>query len=211
MKIAILGSGPVGAALATGFLDNGHSVMRASREPAKLADWKTSAKGEASVGTFADATKWGDVVVLAVKGSIAEELVGSLAANLAGKVVIDTTNPIGDEKPDNGVIRYFTKANESLMERLQAKVPQAKFVKAFNSVGAMFMVNPKFTPQPSMFIAGNDGDAKQQVTEILTKFGWHTVDVGGVEAARPIESLCILWCAPGFLKNDWSHALRWLS
>jgi hypothetical protein len=211
MKIAILGSGPVGAALAKGFLDHGHSVMRASREPAKLAEWKASVTGETAVGTFADATKWGEVVVLAVKGSVAEELVGSLAANLAGKVVIDTTNPIAEDKPDNGVIRYFTKANESLMERLQAKVSQAKFVKAFNSVGSHFMVNPPFTPQPTMFICGNDGGAKQQVTDILTKFGWHTVDIGGVEAARPIESLCILWCAPGFLKNDWAHALRWMT
>jgi 8-hydroxy-5-deazaflavin:NADPH oxidoreductase len=210
MKIAILGSGPVGAALAKGFLDNGHSVMRASREAEKLAEWKAGAKGDASIGNFADATKWGDLVVLAVKGSVAEELVGSLAANLAGKPVIDTTNPIGDEKPQNGVLHYFTKQNESLMERLQARVPEAKFVKAFNSVGSAFMVNPPFKPQASMFICGNDAGAKQQTTDILTKFGWHVVDMGAVEAARPIESLCQLWCIPGLSGKSWMHGLRWL-
>ncbi len=209
-KIAILGSGPVGAALAKGFLDGGDAVMRASRDPAKLAEWKSSAKGDASVGNFIDATAWADVVVLAVKGTVAESLVGDLAANLAGKTVIDTTNPIADEKPDNGVLRYFTKQNESLMERLQAKVPQAKFVKAFNSVGNAFMVNPPFKPQASMFICGNDSGAKAQVSAILTKFGWHVVDMGAVEAARPIEALCQLWCTPGLSGGDWQHAIHWM-
>jgi hypothetical protein len=207
-KVAILGSGPVGAALAKGFLDGGDAVMRASREPAKLEEWKASTKGDASIGTFVDATTWADVVVLAVKGSVAEGLVGELAANLAGKVVIDTTNPIGEDKPDQGVLRYFTKQNESLMELLQAKVPAAKFVKAFNSVGSHFMVNPPFQPQASMFICGNDAGAKQDVTELLAKFGWEACDMGGVEGARAIEPLCILWCIPGFLRNDWAHAFK---
>jgi len=209
-KIAILGSGVVGAALAKGFLDRGDAVMRASREPKKLEDWKAGVKGEASIGTFADAAKWGDIVILAVKGSAAEQLVGELAPHLAGKVVIDSTNPIADEPPNNGVLRYFTAKNESLMERLQAKVPAAKLVKAFNSVGNMFMVNPPFKPTPTMFICGNDDGAKKEVTEILTAFGWHTADMGKVEVARPIEALCQLWCARGLAHNDWPHALRWL-
>ncbi len=209
-KIAILGSGQVGAALAKGFLDRGDAVMRASRDPKKLDEWKSSAKGDASAGTFAEAAKWGDVVVLAVKGTAVESIVGDIAGSIAGKVVIDATNPIADEKPDNGVIRYFTKANESLMERLQAKVPQAKFVKAFNSIGNAFMVKPAFQPTPTMFICGDDDGAKATVTEILTAFGWHTADMGGVQSARPIEALCQLWCVRGMLKNDWPHAMRWL-
>ncbi|MDQ3298133.1 MAG: NAD(P)-binding domain-containing protein [Myxococcota bacterium] len=211
-KIAVLGTGQVGEALAKGFLANGFAVMRASREPAKLADWKTAAGGEASTGTLAEAAKWADIVVLAVKGTAAEnalELAG--AANLAGKTVIDTTNPISEEPPQGGVVRYFTKANESLMERLQAKAPQARLVKAFNSVGSAFMVNPPFKPEPAMFICGNDAGAKQETSEILAKFGWKAVDMGGVEVARPIEALCQLWCAPGFLKNDWAHAFGWLT
>jgi len=209
-KIAILGSGVVGAALAKGFLDRGDAVMRASRDPNKLADWKAGATGDASIGTFAEAAAWGEVVVLAVKGSVAEALVGDLAASLAGKVVIDTTNPIADDKPDRGVLRYFTKQNESLMERLQAKVPAAKFVKAFNSVGSMFMVDPKFEAQATMFICGDDAGAKATVTQILTRFGWHTVDLGAAPAARPIEALCQLWCVPGLLQGKWAHALRWM-
>ena len=209
-NVAIIGSGAVGDALAKGFLDNGFAVRRASRDPGKLEDWKKAAKGDASTGTFADAAAWCDLAVLCVKGSAAESLVGDLAGALEGKVVMDTTNPISEDKADNGVIRYFTNANESLMERLQKKAPKTKFVKAWNSVGAMFMVQPPFQPKASMFICGNDSGAKETATAILTTFGWETVDIGGVEAARPIEALCQLWCAPGFLRNDWAHAFKYL-
>lgn len=211
-KVAIIGSGQVGEALAKGFLAKGHAVMRASRDPKKLEAWKAQATGEASIGTFADAAKWGELIVLAVKGTAAESAVEQAGvANLAGKTVIDTTNPIAEGKPDNGVIRYFTGANESLMERLQAKAPQARFVKAFNSVGNAFMVDPPFKPTPAMFFCGNDAGAKQEVAKVLEQFGWQAVDMGGVEAARPIEALCQLWCIPGFLRNDWAHAFGWLS
>lgn len=208
-KVAVLGSGQVGDALSNGFLAHGYSVMRATREPQKLAAWKAAASGDASVGTYAQATAWADIVVLAVKGLVAEDVLDQCGpANLANKTIIDTTNPIGGEPPDHGVIRYFTNANESLMERLQKKVPAAHFVKAFNSIGNTLMVNPKLESTPTMFICGNDSSAKQDTTEILTKFGWDTCDLGGVEAARPIESLCILWCIPGFLRNEWMHAFK---
>lgn len=210
-NVAIMGTGQVGDALAKGFLTSGFTVMRASRDPSKLEEWKRSAQGEARIGTFAEAAKWGELVVLAVKGTAAESALEQAGvANLAGKIVIDTTNPIADEPPQNGVLRYFTNANESLMERLQAKAPQARFVKAFNSVGSMFMFKPSFPSTPAMFICGNDAAAKQEVSAILTTFGWQPVDVGGVEAARPVEALCQLWCAPGFLRNDWAHAFAWL-
>lgn len=203
-KVAVLGSGVVGETLANGFLKHGYAVMRGSREPAKLEAWKAGAKGEASIGTFADAAKWGEIVVLAVKGTAAEEVLEQAGvANLANKTVIDTTNPIANEPPDHGVIRYFTGANESLMERLQKKAPQAKLVKAFNSIGNAFMVNPKLETTPTMFICGDDAAAKSQATEILTKFGWETADMGGVHSARAIEPLCQLWCLPGMLRGDW--------
>jgi 8-hydroxy-5-deazaflavin:NADPH oxidoreductase len=210
-KVAVLGSGQVGEVLGNGFLQHGYAVMRGSREPAKLATWKSAAKGEAHTGTFAEAAAWADVIVLAVKGTGAEAAVEQAGvANLANKTIIDTTNPIGDAPPQNGVIVYFTSANESLMERLQKKAPNARFVKAFNSVGSAVMVNPKFPSPPSMFICGNDAAAKTETTEILGKFGWETIDMGGVEAARPIEALCQLWCIPGFLRNDWAHAFKYL-
>ena len=210
-QIAILGSGQVGAALANGFLEHGYAVMRASREPAKLATWKAAASGDASTGTFAEAAKWGQIVVIAVKGTAAESVVAPIAELLAGKTVIDATNPIADEAPQNGVLRYFTGPNESLMEKLQKKAPAAHFVKAFNSVGNAFFVNPPFSPMPTMFICGNHAGAKQEALEICSTFGWEGVDMGGVEVARPIEALCQLWCAPGLAKNDWSHAFHWLA
>src|SRR5438067_9758295 len=117
-KVAILGSGSVGETLANGLLGHGYAVMRASRDPAKLQTWKTGAKGEASTGTFVDAAKWGEVVILAIKGAVVEGLVVELASSLAGKTVIDATNPIGDKPPTNGVLHYFTTLEESLMERL---------------------------------------------------------------------------------------------
>jgi len=211
-KIAVLGSGQVGQVLADGFLKHGHEVMRASREPAKLEKWKAGAGAKAHTGTFAEAAKWGDSVVLAVKGTAAEaaiELAG--VQNLAGKTVMDATNPIADGGPQNGVLRYFTDINESLMERLQKKAPDARFVKVFSCVGSALMINPKIPGgPPTMFIAGNDKGAKAEVQKILDQLGWETADMGTVEAARAIEPLCILWCIPGFLQNDWMHAFKML-
>jgi len=211
-KIAVLGSGMVGQTLADGFLKHGHEVMRGSREPAKLADWKKGAGPKAQTGTFAEAARWGSCVVLAVKGTAAEAAVEQAGpANLAGKTVIDTTNPLADAPPDNGVIRYFTDVNASLMERLQKKAPDARFVKAFSCVGNALMVNPALPGgPPTMFICGNDAGAKTEVRGYLDQFGWETLDVGGVASARAIEPLCILWCLPGFLQNDWAHAFKML-
>jgi len=208
-KVAVLGSGAVGDTLSTGFLKHGYPVMRATRDPSKLQAWKAAATGEASVGTYAQAAAWADIIVLAVKGLVAEEVLDQAGHdNLANKTIIDTTNPMGSEPPDGGVIRYFTGPNESLMERLQKRVPAAHFVKAFNSVGNALMVNPKIDPPPTMFICGDNADAKQETTKILTTFGWEICDCGGVAGARPIESLCILWCIPGFLRKEWQHAFR---
>ena len=211
-KIAIIGSGIVGETLARGFLDRGHEVMRASRDPTKLEAWTRSAGASAHNGTLAEAAEWGEIVVLAVKGTAAEAAVSLCGEEaLAGKVVIDTTNPIADEPPDNAVLRYFTDINHSLMERLQAMAPRARFVKAFCCVGNARMIEPKVGGQtPTMFICGNDAGAKARVTAILESFGWETEDLGTVEAARAIEPLAMLWCIPGFLRNSWTHALKLL-
>jgi predicted dinucleotide-binding enzyme len=208
-KIAILGSGQVGEVLANGFLKHEYAVMRASREPGKLLGWASSAGARASTGTFAEAARWAELVVLAVKGGAAEDAIGLCGLEaLAGKTVIDATNPIADAPPVNGVLSFFTGPNDSLMERLQRKAPEARFVKAFSCVGNSLMINPALAELPSMFICGNDLQAKAEVKEILTKFGWETEDCGSVEAARAIEPLCMLWCIPGMLRGDWRHAYR---
>ncbi len=207
-KIGVLGSGQVGQVLADGFLKHGYEVMRGSRDPAKLATWKTGAGAKASTGTFTDAARFGEIVVLAVKGGGAEEAVGMCGDALNGKPVLDATNPIADAPPTNGVVAYFTGPNDSLMERLQKKVPAAKLVKAFSSVGNALFVNPKLATRPTMFICGNDAGAKDATRGILEQFGWDAEDCGGVEAARAIEPLCMLWCISGFLRNDWVHAFK---
>lgn len=208
-KIGVIGTGVVGQTLAEGFLRHGHDVMLGSREPAKLADWKRGAGAKAATGTFAETAKFGEVLVLAVKGEAAEEAVSLCGDGLNGKLVLDTTNPISSSAPpEKGVLHFFTTLDSSLMERLQSKAPQAKFVKAFSSVGATLMVNPKLASAPSMFICGNDTAAKETACAILDQFGWETEDMGAAEAARAIEPLCILWCIPGFLKNDWTHAFK---
>ena len=124
---------------------------------------------------------------------------------------MDVTNPIADLPPENGVLRFFTNLDESLMERLQREFPSVRFVKAFNSVGNALMVNPQLQGgRPSMFICGNDATAKKMVVTIADQLGWDTVDMGAVQAARAIEPLCMLWCIPGFLNNDWTHAFKLL-
>lgn len=212
MKIGIIGSGAVGEALSNGFLKYGYHVMRGSRDPKKLNEWKSKSGPNALIGNFEETAKYGDVVVLAVKGSAAVSALKLCGIdNLDGKTVIDVTNPIADEPPVNGVLKFFTDLNSSLMERCQKEVPKANFVKAFNSVGAALMVNPKFNgSKPSMFICGNNDKAKNVIREILGQFGWETEDMGSVEAARAIEPLCMLWCIPGFLNNDWNHAFKLL-
>ena len=212
MKVGVLGSGEVAKTLASGFVKHGHLVMLGSRSPEKLKDWAAKHPKEAT-GTFGAAAEFGDLVVLAVKGSGAwEALRRAGEANLAGKVVIDACNPIADAPPANGVLKFFTTLDDSLLEQLQRHFPQAHMVKAFNSVGAPFMINPRFQGgKPTMFICGNDEDAKKTVTGILDQFGWETADMGGAEAARAIEPLCMLWCIPGFLRNEWTHAFKLLT
>ena len=164
------------------------------------------------LGSFQDTAQFGEIIVLAVSGLVAED-----AITMAGKeyffekIVIDATNPIAAVPPDNGVLKFFTTLEDSLMERIQKLVPAAKIVKAFNSVGNAFMYKPSFPAgTPTMFICGNDEAAKKTVTGILDSFGWETEDMGRAEAARAIEPLCILWCIPGFIRNQWGHAFKLL-
>ncbi len=186
--------------------------MLGTRTPAKFNEWKTQ-NPNGRVGSFAEAATFGELIVLAVKGMAAAEALRSAGPrNLSAKPVIDATNPTDDSPPVNGVLKFFTNPNESLMEQLQHEFSGAKFVKAFNSVGVDLMVNPQFAAgKPTMFICGNDESAKKTVTGILDSFGWETADMGKAEAARAIEPLAMLWCLPGFLRNEWTHAFKLLT
>lgn len=210
-KIGILGSGAVAKVLATGFLKHGYEVTVGTRDINKLAEWqKQNPVGK--VSSFSEAAKFGSIVVLAVKGTAAKQVLEMCGKeNLSGKIIIDATNPIEAAPPVNGVLKFFTDLNLSFMEQLQASYPDSDFIKAFNSVGSAFMVNPDFGGiKPSMFICGNNESAKDDVKEILAKFGWEIEDMGKAEAARALEPLCMLWCIPGFKENKWSHAFKLL-
>ena len=211
MKVGILGSGDVGKALAAGFAGHGHEVLVGTRDVAKLKEWH-SANSRVRLGSFSESAAHGGLVVLAVKGLIAAEALRlASASNLDGKILIDATNPIADAPPHDGVLKYFTSLDDSVMERLQREFPKTRFVKAFSSVGNACMVNPRFKAgKPTMFICGNDPAAKSTVAEILDQFGWETADMGTAAAARAIEPLCMLWCIPGFLHNEWGHAFKLL-
>jgi predicted dinucleotide-binding enzyme len=204
-SIGILGSGAVGITLANGLREIGYEVRIGNRKGSKVDEW------DGQTAPYAEIAAESEVLVLSLKGTAAESVIESIKDNITGKIVIDTTNPIANETPEDGVLNYFTNINESLMERLQDIAPEAHFVKAFNSVGSTFMVNPQFKDgRPTMFICGNDGNAKAEVGKLLGQLGWDSEDMGGVKSARAIEPLCMLWCIPGLRNNEWSHAFKLL-
>jgi len=211
MKIGILGSGVVAQSLGAGFLKHGHDVVLGTGSPAKLAEWTAQHPG-ARTGSFADAAAFGDIVVLSVKGTAAVAAVRAAGVqHLAGKTVIDTANPIADAPPASGVLQFFTGPNDSLLEQLQREYPQVKFVKAFNSVGSAFMIDPAFRDgPPTMFICGDDAASREAVAGLVREVGWEVADMGPAVAARAIEPLCMLWCIPGLQRNEWRHAFRLL-
>ncbi len=212
MKIGILGTGDVGRALGSGFIALGHEVKMGSREAAneKAAVWASTSGINASTGTFADAAKFGDIVVLALLWSGTENALKlARAENFAGKVVIDAINPLLIEpgKP----IALALCHNDSGGEQVQRWLPSAHVVKAFNSVGNNLMFKPDLPGgPPDMFIAGNDSAAKQTVAGILDSFGWVTIDTGGIEGSRLLEPLCILWVNYGMRTGTWNHAFKLL-
>ena len=213
MKVGIIGSGIVGRVLGTAFIKEGHQVMLGTRDVNKedVVKWKAENSG-AQADTFNQTAEFADIIVLAISGLAAKEVIELAGVNnFTGKVIIDATNPIANAAPDNGVLKFFTSLDNSLMEQIQKQLPDAYVVKAFNSVGNALMYKPDFNGiQPTMFICGNDDAAKKTVTSILTSFGWETVDMGKAEAARAIEPLCILWCIPGLIRNQWTHAFKLL-
>lgn len=214
MKIGIIGSGAVGQALGLGFASEGHEVTLGTRDPksAKVQEWVTKTGKGVKAGTFEETAKFAEIIVFCPLFRAAEDII-KLAGpeNFTGKIVIDTTNPIADEPPVNGVLKYTTTGRESAGELIQKWLPDSRVVKAFNSIGSAYMYKPKFEEgQPTMFICGNDEDAKQTVAKILEDFGWDVMDSGSIEASNALEGLCIIWCARGFKEGEWNHAFKLL-
>ncbi|HEX2667144.1 MAG TPA: NADPH-dependent F420 reductase [Gammaproteobacteria bacterium] len=210
MQIGILGSGDVGQALGLGFLKLGHDVKIGSRNPDKLQPWLAKAGKRASAGSFEDAARFADVVVLATLWSGTEAALGLAGpVNLAGKLVMDVTNPLVYEsgRPP----RLALGQTDSGGEQVQRWLPQSKVVKAFNTVGHAHMVDPQFPGgPPDMFICGEDTSAKHVVASFCKQFGWGVVDAGGIAGARLLEPLCILWVEYGLKTQSWNHAFKLL-
>lgn len=211
MKIGVLGTGVVGQSLGLGFARRGDEVMIGSRDPAgdRVREWAARAGDGARAGTFAQAAAFGELAVLATSWSGTENALRLAGADaLAGKVVIDVTNPLDTSA---GAPRLAVGHTDSGGEQVQRWLPGARVVKAFNIITAGEMVHPDFPcGPPTMFIAGNDEEAKETVTGICTAFGWEVVDAGAIDAARLLEPLAMLWITHGIRTGQWSHAFRLL-
>ncbi|HET6758475.1 MAG TPA: NAD(P)-binding domain-containing protein [Propionibacteriaceae bacterium] len=207
LKIGVLGSGPAGQTLAAGLLEKGHPVLIGSRDPAKLDGWLRHAAAGAQAGTFLDAARFGEIVVLSVLGSAAEKVIRLAGPeNLTNKIVIDASDPLDFSSGRPGL---FVGTTDSLGERIQRLIPEAHVVKSFNVVQADVMINPSLTgDEPDMFIAGDDSEAKQTVTHLLEEFGWPVIDMGGIESARWLEALSMAWVVYSHRTGKTHHAFK---
>lgn len=211
MRIGIVGSGIVGRTLAGGLLKSGHEAMLGTRDLKKpvLQKWLADTPG-AKLGTFEESARFGSLIVLATLGRVAGQAIEQAGVeNFADKTVMDATNPLADAPPVDGVLVFTTGPNESLSERIQAQIPDAHVVKAFNSVGAGRMINPSYEQgPPTMFYCGNNVAAKAEAAGTIREFGWEPFDCGTLRSARALELLCMLWSLPGLLDNRWTHAFK---
>lgn len=212
-RVGVLGSGGVGQRLAAGFSSRGHDVMIGSRDPSKpeLAEWLAGEGSGIRAGNFKETAEHGGLLVLAVLGDAAQSAIAEAGPeNFSGKVVIDAMNPLdfsGGFPPKLSIC-----GEDSLGERIQRILPEAKVVKAFNTIGNPFFVDPEFSGgEPTMLIAGNDEEAKETVRQILSEFGWpDVVDIGGIEGSRELEAICIVWVKIGGARGAWDHGFKLL-
>jgi predicted dinucleotide-binding enzyme len=212
MKIGILGSGPVGQALGTAFADLGYDVMMGSRDPnqEKVRNWLNKTGKNVMSGNFQDTAEFGEIIVLSTLWEGTENAI-KLAnpENLAGKILMDATNPLDFTKGPVPVLS--PSGNDSGGEQVQRWLPDSKVVKCFNIVGNSHMYKPDFPGgKPDMFICGNDEEAKKSVLDILEKFGWQGCELGGIEISRYLEPLAMVWVTFGFKTNSWNHAFKLL-
>jgi 8-hydroxy-5-deazaflavin:NADPH oxidoreductase len=211
MKIGILGTGDVGRVLGAACATLGHDVMMGSRDPnqQKVKDWIAKTGPHAASGTFADAARHAEVAIVATRWDGTQnalQLAG--AGNLAGKVVIDATNPLDFSSTPPSLA---VSGADSAGERVQRWLPAANVVKAFNTVGNPHMFRPDFPGgPPDMLICGNDAGAKQTVARLLSEFGWPVIDLGGIESSRYLEALAMIWILEYFNTKNGNHAFKFL-
>jgi predicted dinucleotide-binding enzyme len=212
MKVGVFGTGDVGKSLGDACLALGHDVKMGAREAGnpKASAWAAAAGARASAGSFSDAGRFGEIIFVCTLGVEHESVVRLAGAdNLAGKLLIDATNPLdfsGGMPP-----KLVVPSGGSGGAQLQALAPEARVVKAFNTVGNTVMFKPAFPGgPPDMFICGNDASAKQQVTSLLGEFGWGVVDVGDIQAAHYLEAMCIVWVLSGAKTGQWYQAFKLL-
>ena len=212
MKVGILGSGEVGQALGDGFVSRGHEVKLGAREATneKITKWAAKHGVKGSAGTFRDAAAFGEMVVVATLWTGTESALRLAGIeNFKGKVVFDVTNPLLFEP--NQPPKLALGHTDSGGEQIQRWLPGARVVKVFNIVGNKHMVDPKFPGgPPTMFLCGNDSSARAAAADVCKAFGWETVDLGGIEGARLLEPLCILWVQYGAVTGTWNHAFKML-
>jgi predicted dinucleotide-binding enzyme len=217
MNIGVLGSGDVGRRLAEGFIELGHMVRIGTRDPGKgeLVQWVSNHGGEerkSSAGAFVDAASFGEIIVIATSWNGTSNAIKMAdPKNFAGKIVIDVTNPLDFSQgmPPKLALGHSDSAGETV----QRLIPEAKVVKAFNIVGNPHFLHPHFPNEgpPTMFICGNDEQAKKEITEgILARLGWETIDIGGIEGARLLEPLAMLWITHYLRTGTNNHAFKLL-
>jgi predicted dinucleotide-binding enzyme len=181
------------------------------RDKTELRDWLSAEGSGVEAGTFAETAAYGELLALAVLGDAAEPVIADAgAANFSGKVVIDAMNPLdfsGGFPPKLSIC-----GADSLGERVQRALPDAKVVKVFNTIGNQYFVEPSFSDgRPTMLIAGNDDEAKRVVGDVLADFGWpEPVDIGGIEGSRELEAISIAWIKIGGLRGSFDHGFKLL-
>ena len=208
MKIGIIGSGPVAQSLGKGLVDAGHHVMLGTREPGKkeLDAWKKHHKNKNAVGTTTQAASYGQLVILAVAWHAAEDILQQIRPELAGKIVIDVTNPLVFRDGESPALSVGY--NMSGGEVVQQSLPDSHVIKTLNIVGHTHMVQPSYQEGiPTMFVCGNNTSAKKEVHALLQELGWKDiVDLGDITKSRLLEPLCLLWVEYGVIKDTWDHA-----
>lgn len=224
MKIGILGTGIVGKTLAAKLNELGHEVMIGTRNVSETMsktapdmmgsppfnEWYAN-NPKIKVGTFEDTSKFGEIIILATHGVATISAIDSANKNnFYGKVVIDTTNPL--DFSQGMPPKFAATLGNSLGEQIQKHIPNAKVVKAFNTVSAFVMVSPKREEgDPDLFIAGNDEEAKKKLAGLAEQMGWkRMIDIGDISNSYWLEAMTMFWVYYGFKYNNWSHAFKLL-